>query len=107
MHDSMRFTPDIVNVQRGETIRFFVKNSGKLPHEFNLGTAESLKKHAALMQKSPGMKHTEPNAVNVAPGQTGEVVWKFTADGTVDFACLHPGHYAAGMQGAVRVTPAR
>ncbi len=107
MSDSMRFTPDTVQVKRGETIRFVVKNSGKLKHEFNLGTAAALKEHYAQMLKFPEMEHDDPNVVNVAPGETGEVVWRFTKAGTVSFACLHPGHYDAGMKGSIRVTATR
>ena len=38
MSDAMRFTPANINAKQGETIRFIVKNSGKLKHEFVLGT---------------------------------------------------------------------
>jgi uncharacterized cupredoxin-like copper-binding protein len=107
MSDAMRFTPDTVHVKRGETIRFVVKNSGKLKHEFNLGTAAALKEHYAHMLKFPEMEHDEPNMVNVAPGETGAVVWQFTKAGTVSFACLHPGHYEAGMKGSIRVTTSK
>ena len=41
--DSMRFTPSNVSVKKGETIRFVIKNSGKVPHEFSLGTEKELK----------------------------------------------------------------
>lgn len=104
MQDSMRFTPDKVAVKRGETIRFVVKNAGQLKHEFNLGTAANLKKHYALMLKFPEMEHDDPNVASVEPGQAGEVIWQFTKAGTVAFACLHPGHYAAGMKGTVKVS---
>mgnify|MGYP006179903873 CR=1 FL=1 len=36
-------------------------------------------------------------------GQQGEVIWQFTKSGKVDFACLHVGHYEAGMKGQVSV----
>ncbi len=39
----------------------------------------------------------------LAAGKTGEVVWQFTRAGKVDFACLQPGHYDAGMKGTVNV----
>jgi uncharacterized cupredoxin-like copper-binding protein len=107
MSDAMRFTPSQVNVKRGETIRFVVKNSGQLKHEFNLGTEADLKAHYALMLKFPEMEHDEPNIASVAPGATGEVVWQFTKAGTVSFACLHPGHYEAGMKGQVKVGAAK
>ena len=107
MSDAMRFTPDTVKVRKGETIRFVVKNSGQLKHEFNLGTDKDLKEHHELMKKFPEMEHDEPNIASVAPGQTGEVIWQFTKAGTVSFACLHPGHYDAGMKGAVKVGAAK
>ena len=69
MNDAMRFTPSNIRARQGETIRFVIKNTGKLSHE-----------------------------------STGELLWQFTQTGTVSFACLHVGHYDAGMKGTVRVT---
>jgi uncharacterized cupredoxin-like copper-binding protein len=103
MTDAMRFNPSGVAVKQGETIRFIVKNSGRLKHEFVLGTEKALKAHYELMKKFPEMEHADPNMVSVAPGKTGEVIWQFTQSGTVDFACLQPGHYDAGMKGTVKV----
>lgn len=103
MSDRMRFTPATLAVRQGETIRFVVRNSGAIKHEFVLGTEKELKEHYELMKKFPEMEHSDPNMVTVAPGKTGEVVWQFTRSGKVDFACLQPGHYEAGMKGAVNV----
>jgi uncharacterized cupredoxin-like copper-binding protein len=103
MADSMRFTPSSFTVKRGETIRFVVKNSGQVKHEFVLGKAKQLKEHHEMMKKFPEMEHEEPNMLTVAPGQTGELIWHFTQAGPVDFACLYPGHYDAGMRGLVKV----
>lgn len=103
MRDTMRFVPDYIDVKRGETIRFVVKNNGKLKHEMVLGSAKELKEHAALMQKFPEMEHVDPNQVSVDPGKTGELIWQFTKAGKFDFACLHPGHFDAGMVGKIGV----
>jgi len=103
MNDTMRFKPDSIRVKRGETIRFVVRNAGKVKHEMVLGTIKELKEHAELMRKFPEMEHADPNQVGVDPGMTGELVWQFTRDGTFDFACLVPGHFEAGMVGKVRV----
>jgi uncharacterized cupredoxin-like copper-binding protein len=103
MTDNMRFTPAEISVRQGETVRFVVKNSGAVKHELVLGTPEELKEHYAMMMKMPGMEHADDNMVSVAPGETGEVVWRFTSSGNVDFACLQPGHYDAGMKGLVNV----
>ncbi len=103
MTDAMRFNPASIQVRQGETVRFVVKNSGVLRHELVLGTQKELQAHYEAMKKNPGMEHADPNMVTVAPGQSGDLVWRFTRAGTVDFACLQPGHYEAGMKGAVSV----
>ena len=103
MSDAMRFKPASVRVKRGETIRFIVRNTGKLKHEMVLGTIKELKGHAELMRKFPEMEHADPNQVSVEPGKTGELLWQFTKAGTFDFACLVPGHFEAGMVGKIQV----
>lgn len=106
MSDTMRFSPANIAAKRGETIRFVVKNNGKIKHEMVLGTLKELKEHAALMRKFPEMEHADPNQVSVEPGKTGEMIWQFTRAGKIDFACLQPGHYEAGMAGKVTVANA-
>ena len=90
-------------MKKGETIRFVVTNSGQIPHEFVLGTAKMLREHAELMKRYPKMKHSDPNQLAVAPGSTSELVWRFDRAGVIDFACLVPGHYEAGMRGRIAV----
>ena len=107
MSDSMRFSPANMTVKAGETIKFVLTNTGKVKHEFVLGTDKELKEHYQQMLKFPEMEHDEPNMVTVAPGKTGVVIWTFTQAGTVDFACLLPGHYGAGMKGSVAVSAAK
>jgi uncharacterized cupredoxin-like copper-binding protein len=102
MTDAMRFKPATIKVKRGETIRFLVRNTGKVKHEMVLGTIKELKEHAELMRKFPEMEHADPNQVSVEPGKTGELIWQFTRAGTFDFACLQPGHFEAGMVGKIR-----
>jgi uncharacterized cupredoxin-like copper-binding protein len=106
MSDKMHFVPDHVSVKEGETVRFLVKNGGKLMHEFVIGTQEELQAHAALMKKFPKMEHDEPYMAHVAPGKTGEVIWTFNRPGDFEFACLISGHFDAGMRGTIRVVPA-
>lgn len=103
MSDNMRFSPASIPAKSGETIRFIVKNSGKIKHEMVFGTVKELKAHAALMRKFPEMEHADSNQVSVDAGRTGEMVWQFTRAGKVDFACLQPGHYEAGMAGKITV----
>lgn len=103
MSDKMRFSPDTITVKQGETVKFVVKNSGKIMHEFVLGTMGELKEHSALMQKFPGMEHAEPYMAHVAPGKTETIAWQFTKSGNFNFGCLIPGHFEAGMIGKVTV----
>ena len=103
MNDSMRFTPDKISVKAGETVRFFIVNKGKVPHEMVIGTADEITEHAEMMKKMPGMVHKEANQISLAPGQRGGIVWQFAKAGNVTFACLVPGHKEAGMVGEIRV----
>lgn len=107
MQDDMRFHAAEFKAKQGETIRFIVKNSGKVKHEMVLGTEKELKEHYEVMKKNPEMEHADANMVTVAPGKSGEIIWQFTKPGKVEFACLQPGHYDAGMKGSVNVIAAR
>jgi uncharacterized cupredoxin-like copper-binding protein len=103
MSDDMKFTPAKIDVRRGETIRFAVRNAGRLRHEMVLDSMAELKQHAELMRKMPGMEHADPNMVTLDPGKIGELIWRFTKAGTFDFGCLQPGHFEGGMMGKVSV----
>lgn len=103
MSDNMRFTPDRLEVKQGETIKFVVKNTGKIMHELVIGTKKELDEHAVQMAKFPNMEHDEPYMTHVGPGKAGELVWTFNRLGEFDFACLIAGHYQAGMVGKINV----
>jgi uncharacterized cupredoxin-like copper-binding protein len=106
MADNMRFTPDRIEVRQGETVKFVVRNTGKVMHEFVIGTKPENAKHAEMMVKFPNMEHDEPYMAHVPPGKTGEIVWTFNRAGEFEFACLIAGHYQAGMLGTIMVAPA-
>lgn len=118
------YEPEAIEVKKGETIRFIVKNTGELLHEFNIGTSGMHAEHQKEMMQMaehgmltatginhqmmnmdhgkaglPSMKHDDPNSVLVEPGKSAELVWKFSKDATLEFACNLPGHYEAGMVG--------
>ena len=103
LSDSMRFTPDKIDVKQGDTIKFVIKNTGKVMHEMVIGTKKELDEHAALMVKFPGMEHEEPYMAHVGPGKSSQIVWTFNKAGNFDFACLIAGHYQAGMVGKINV----
>ena len=103
MHDTMRFSPAVLKVKRGDTVRFVVANKGKVLHEMVLGRKKDLEEHADLMRRFPGMEHDEPHMAHVSPGKSGEIGWRFTKAGTYYYGCLIPGHFEAGMLGKVIV----
>lgn len=106
MSDTMRFTPDKMDVKQGDTIRIVLKNSGTQTHELVIGTKKELDEHAALMVKFPKMEHEEPYMAHVPAGKTGEIIWTFNKPGDFDFACLIAGHYQSGMVGKISVAAA-
>jgi len=116
------FSPASLKVRKGETVRFIVTNTGDLVHEFNIGTVKMHKVHQQEMMKMMEsgileasrinhkmmghggmMQHNDPNSVLLEPGETKEVIWKFTSTGTLKFACNVPGHYESGMVGNIKV----
>lgn len=105
MGDDMRFTPARIAVRDGETVRFALRNRGKVMHEFVIGTRAELEAHAAQMMRFPDMQHDEPYMAHVPPGRSGEIVWTFNRAGEFEFACLIAGHFQAGMVGSIVVEP--
>ncbi|MFS8980812.1 cupredoxin family protein [Cupriavidus necator] len=103
MSDNMRFTPSTITVKRGETIRFVVRNSGKMKHEMVLGTEGQLRELYYTRLQTPEKEYASSNGITLEAGKSGEIIWQFSKLGTVSFACLVPGHYDSGMRGTVTV----
>jgi uncharacterized cupredoxin-like copper-binding protein len=103
MHHS-RFEPALVRVEPGERVRFLLRNTDPIDHEFILGDGDVHRRHQAGRQRQ---HHGEvPGERSVAAGQEAATVYAFPAalDGqALQFACHLPGHYAYGMHGTVRV----
>ena len=99
----MVYKPDRLKVARGEQIKFVIRNHGALAHEFVLGDKSENRAHAQMMASMPDMKHDDPNAKTLEPGESSSLVWRFSREGEFEFACLFPGHYEAGMHGVVVV----
>jgi len=81
LNDQMRFTPDQLEVQAGETIRFVVHNTGKTTHEMVLGSDDDIRQHAEAMKQGAGHDaahaHGQGAMISLAPGQRGELVVHF------------------------------
>lgn len=125
------YEPDAISVKQGETVRFVLKNSGEFLHEFRIDTlaahTEHRKEMAEMMEMGmltptginpekmnmdhskmdmpskagKPMRHDDPNTVLLAPGESKELVWKFSRAVEIEFACNMPGHYESGMLGRI------
>lgn len=100
--DTLKFDPASVSVKMGQTVKFEITNTGAIPHEFVLGDQATQDQEESAM--SSGNMMGGPNAVQLQPGESATVIWKFTTMGSVIYGCHEPGHYAAGMKGTVDVT---
>ena len=111
------FEPKAISVKAGETIRFVVRNDGKLVHELTIGTAAIQAEHQSEMlgfsvsgalqtdrfDQAKLSGHSHGNNVLLAPGKTGEIIWKFAKAADLEFGCNVPGHYEQGMKGEFKV----
>ncbi len=93
--NARRFSPDVVTVRQGETIRFEVTTVGMATHEFMVGPA------ADVAADTEGT----PEVADIGMMQTKSVTYTFDGSGPFAFACHAPGHYEAGMRGAIVVVP--
>lgn len=100
---TMAYTPDRIEVKRGEQIKFVLKNTGQVDHEFLIDSFKNNAKHKLEMANNPEMQHEEPNGARLQPNSSKEILWRFSKAGTFEFACLLPGHYETGMKGIVLV----
>jgi len=99
----MLFAPDMIEVKKGEQIRFVLDNEGDFNHEFVLGTERGIALHAIEMKKNPDMEHDDAHSLRLGPYTRGELLWRFTSSGRFVFACLIPGHLERGMRGTIVV----
>lgn len=102
--DTMAFEPSTIAVSAGETITFVVTNRGQAVHEFTVGDAAMQEEHADAMAHIPErMAHDLPNSINLPPGETKELTWRFGDAGILEYACHVADHYEAGMRGRITV----
>jgi uncharacterized cupredoxin-like copper-binding protein len=99
-----RFEPAAVRVDPGERVRFVIRNTDPIDHEFILGDETVQRRHEQGRERQ---HHGDvPGERSVAAGQEAATTYAFpfTLDGqALEFACHLPGHYAYGMHGTARV----
>jgi uncharacterized cupredoxin-like copper-binding protein len=99
----MYFLPDAIEVRGGEQVRLVVKNEGERLHTVLLGPAGEIVRVIAQLRSNPRGPIAAPNAVRLAPGETGEVFWHFTRAGELEFSSVQPGDREAGLYGRLVV----
>ena len=119
MYDNY-FEPNEINIKKGETIKFLIKNFGSLVHEFNIATKKMHLSHQTEMLKmmekeillgdkidyekmkelaktDHSMAHSHSNSLLLEPNKSGEIIWKFNNATKLEGACNVPGHYESDM----------
>ena len=110
------FSETAVPVRLGETVRFVVRNAGKVARDFTIGTQHVMDRRRAFLAKALTSDSTDidplqrgkldrKNAVVVLPGETRELTWTFARTDGLEFASSIAGHYEEGFKGAFRNGP--
>jgi len=91
MMTEMRFSPNRIDARAGQSVLVTIVNRGSERHD--------------LAFPSIGMPDLRGVETLTMPGQSSRLTISFDAPGTYLFLCTIPGHAAAGMTGAVFVSP--
>jgi uncharacterized cupredoxin-like copper-binding protein len=95
------FAPGTIDVEPGETVRFVIRNTDPIDHEFILGD-----EHVQLVHEEGTEAHhaPRPGELSVPAGETVVTTYTFTeTPGALIFGCHLPGHYDFGMHGSVTI----
>lgn len=87
----MRFSPNRIDARAGQSVLMTIVNRGSERHD--------------LAFPPSGMPNLQGVETLTMPGQSSRLTISFDKPGTYLFQCTIPGHAAAGMTGAVFVSP--
>ena len=104
------FNAKTIEVYKGETVRFVLRNTSPVLQEFTIGTAEMQDFRRRFLSRVIKASQQDIdaderalldnwNAVVVLPGETRELVWTFDKTENIEFGSNIHGHYEAGMKG--------
>ncbi|MEZ9288459.1 cupredoxin family protein [Vibrio lentus] len=98
LSDDMKITfKNKVDIEPNDVVQFVVMNTGKIDHEFSIGSASEQLEHREMMKNMGNHAHDSGSTVTVKPGKAKQMLWHFHGDNQVEFACNIPGHAEAGM----------
>ena len=95
-----RFTPSALSFDPGTTVRFEIRNTDPIDHEFILGNEDVQAVHERGTEAHHGGR---PGEISIPAGTTTITTYTFAEPGALIFGCHLPGHYAFGMRGTVTV----
>ena len=95
-----RFDPSALSFEPGTTVRFEIRNTDPIDHEFILGDEEVQAIHERGTEAHHGAR---PGEISIPAGTTRITTYTFAEAGRLIFGCHLPGHYAYGMRGTVTV----
>jgi uncharacterized cupredoxin-like copper-binding protein len=104
----IEFSPDKVQVEAGETVRFVFHNVGEVAHDAFIGDDAAQDDHEMEMRGAGddgGMDMDDgsggdasENGITVEPGDTAELTYTFRDGDELLVGCHQEGHYEAGMK---------
>ena len=98
LSDDMKITfKNKVDIEPNDVVQFVVMNTGKIDHEFSIGSASEQLEHREMMKNMGNHAHDLGSTVTVKSGKAKQMLWHFHGDNQVEFACNIPGHAEAGM----------
>ena len=100
MHHS-RFEPATIRIEAGRRVRFVLRNTDPIDHEWLIGDAAFHERHRTGTEPAHGDR---PDEVSVPALSSAQTTLTFDEPGDVVFICHFPGHEAYGMVGVLHVT---
>ena len=94
------FDPSSFSFPPGTTVRFVVRNTDPIDHEFIVGDQAVQDAHESGTE---AYHPPRPGEMTVLAGTTRATIVTFARPGSLIFGCHLPGHYAYGMHGVIRV----
>ncbi len=110
------FSPDALDVQAGETVRFVFHNKGAVRHDAFIGDEAAQDDHEMEMRGSGEMgdmgdeggnghdSMSDAGGITVEPGETKDFTHTFAEGDALLIGCHEEGHYAAGMHVTMNMT---
>jgi uncharacterized cupredoxin-like copper-binding protein len=95
-----RFQPSELSFPAGTTVRFVIRNTDPIDHEFILGDQGVQDRHERGTEPHHGVI---PGEVSVAAGRVATTTFRFAEPGMLLLGCHLPGHWDYGMRGLVVV----